>query len=115
MSNKFIIKRNDTSPVLDARLTSETLTAVQLLGATVVFNMRNNVSGAVVINRAPVTVVDANAGLVRYEWDEGDTSQVGQHVAEFEVTFADGRVETFPKSDKAASNFIAIVVTEDVA
>lgn len=111
---KFILKRNDTAPVMDARLVTETQSAVKLQGATVVFNMRE-ASGPVVISRAPVTVIDADAGLVRYSWSAADTSSIGQFQGEFEVTFASGKVETFPKSDKSASNFIEIVVVEDVA
>lgn len=112
--SKFIIKRNDTSPVLEARLLGKTQQPMPLSGATVVFNMRSS-SGAVVINRAAVTVVDADTGLVRYNWTAANTARSGTYHAEFEVTFADGKVETFPKSENAVSNFITIVVPEDVA
>jgi hypothetical protein len=111
---KFIIKRNDTSPVMDARLLTEQKNAVGLEGATVVFNMRNS-TGPVVIDRAAVTVLEAESGLVRYEWLTNDTASTGVFQGEFEVTFADGKVETFPKSDKANANFIEIVVVDDVA
>lgn len=111
---KFIIKRNDTSPVMDARLMSEQQKAVGLEGATVVFNMRS-FNGSVVIDRADVTVLEAESGLVRYEWVASDTASTGTFQGEFEVTFADGKVETFPKSDKEHANFIGIVVVDDVA
>lgn len=112
--SKFIIKRNDTAPVLEARLLGKTQQPVGIAGATVVFNMRN-ANGGVVINRAAVVVVDDDAGIVRYPWIAADTARSGTYQAEFEVTFADGKVETFPKSESAALNFITVIVSEDVA
>ena len=112
--SKFIIKRNDTAPVMEARLLTKTLQNVSIVGATVVFNMRSP-SGVVVIDRAAVTVLNAETGLVKYEWDAGDTARSGTYQGEFEVTFFDGKIETFPKSENAASNFITIVVSDDVA
>lgn len=112
--SKFIIKRNDTAPAMEARLLGKSLQPVPIAGATVVFNMRS-ASGTVVINRAPVILVEDLTGLVKYEWDAADTARSGTYQGEFEVTFADGRVETFPKSENAVSNFITIVVSEDVA
>ena len=112
--SKFIIKRNDTAPVMEARLLGKSLQPVPIVGATVVFNMRS-FSGGVVINRAPVTVLDDDTGLVKYEWGAADTARSGTYQGEFEVTFADGKIETFPKSENAASNFITVVVSEDVA
>lgn len=112
--SKFIIKRNDTSPVMEARILGKTQQPVSLAGATVVFNMRN-AAGGVVINRAPVVVLDNAAALVRYSWIAADTARSGTYQAEFEVTFADGKVETFPKSESAALNFITVIVSEDVA
>lgn len=112
--SKFIIKRNDTAPVMEARLLGKTQQPVGLAGTTVVFNMRS-ASGSVVINRAPVILLDDEAGIVKYEWDAGDTARSGTYQAEFEVTFADGKVETFPKSENSASNFITVIVSEDVA
>ena len=111
---KFIIKQNDTSPSLEAQLLTSTREIVSLVGATVVFNMKT-ASGTVVINRAEAEIVDASSGIVRYDWFASDTARAGEYLAEFEVTFADGKIETFPQSDKAASNFIAIVIPSDAA
>lgn len=112
--SKFIIKRNDTAPTMEARLIGKSQQPVPLLGATVVFNMRS-ISGAVVVDRGAVVVLDGDTGLIRYDWSVNDTARSGSYQGEFEVTFADGKVETFPKSESTVSNFITIIVSEDVA
>jgi hypothetical protein len=112
--SKFIIKRNDTAPVMEAQLLGENQEPVGIVGATVVFNMRNS-TGGVVISRAAVVVVDDEVGIVKYSWVAADTARSGTYQAEFEVTFADGKVETFPKSESPTLNFITVIVSEDVA
>lgn len=114
MADTFIMKRNDTGPVLEAQIQDASRTAVPLHGATVAFNM-GTPDGTVLVNRAAVDIVDAETGVVRYAWRPGDTSEAGIHRGEFEVTFFDGRIETFPKARANTGNFITIVVTEDVA
>lgn len=114
MADTFIIKRNDTGPVLEAQIQDASRAAVPLHGATVAFNM-GAADGTVLVNRASVDIADPEAGIVRYAWQPGDTREAGIHRGEFEVTFFDGRVETFPKSRANTGNFITIVVTEDVA
>jgi uncharacterized protein YfaS (alpha-2-macroglobulin family) len=42
------------------------------------------------------TIHDAPNGVVRYSWGTDDTDEAGRYRAEFEVTYADGSVETFP-------------------
>lgn len=46
---------------------------------------------------ADAVVVDADAGLVRYDWQDGDTDLPGYYRAEFEVTSA-GKPTTFPNN-----------------
>jgi Rib/alpha/Esp surface antigen-like repeat protein len=41
-------------------------------------------------------VTDEDGRLVRYAWDEGDTDTAGEYDTEIEVTYADGRKETWP-------------------
>ena len=41
-------------------------------------------------------VVDAKHGVVLVPLEPGDTDTAGTYWAEFEVTFGDGRVETYP-------------------
>lgn len=111
---EFLIKRNDTGPLLEVQLLDAKKTPVSLVGATVVFNMRGE-DGTVLVSRAPATVVDANTGVVRFSWRVGDTATAGEHQGEFEVTFANGTIETFPKAKTASVNFITVVIPEDAA
>lgn len=97
----FHIKRNDTSPSIEAVL-SDSNGPVNLTGATVNFYMANLVSGA-------ATITDAAAGEVRYDWQAGDTTKLGYHLAEWEVVYADGKKETFPND-----GYSTIKITADL-
>lgn len=92
----FNIKQNDTSPSLQATLKDASLTAINLAGASVQFHMKA-VDGTLKVDAA-MTVVDAANGVVQYNWQAGDTDTVGAYYAEFEVTYADTTVETFPNN-----------------
>ena len=106
--SEFTIKQNDTSPSL---LYAIQPTSIDLTGATVVFNMRNQVTNVVQVSRKAAIVVTATGTpTVQYDWDEADTQTSGQFEAEFEVTHSNGRVETFPQR-----GFIGITITDDIA
>lgn len=108
----FNLKEGDTSPSLLYTLSPAT---VELTGATVVFNMTDQ-RGNVKVSRASATVTDVGDGTasgtptVRYDWVSADTDTSGVYLAEFEVTYADSSVETFPNSDN-----ITVVIMEDLA
>lgn len=103
----FRIKQNDTSPGLEAVLSNAGGTAINLNGSSVRFHMRR--AGAAVVIDAAATIVTAAAGLVRYSWTAGDTDTAGSYQAEFEVTYADGSIESFPNTAN-----LDIVIMEDV-
>ena len=88
MATTFYIKQNDTKPSLFAQLLSNG-SAIDLTGATVRFHMESGLD-------APAVITDAATGNVRYDWSVGDTATSGIFRAEFEVTFSDGTIETFP-------------------
>jgi len=104
----FTIKQGDTSPSLVANLVTPSRQPVFLGGASVLFHMRGRRSTGVLT--AAATVVDAETGQVRYDWAEGDTAVAGDFEAEFEVTYADGSVETFPNE-----GYIDITIPEQIA
>ena len=102
----FHLKQNDTSPALLYRLDP----AVNLAGASVVFNMRPRGGGEAVVDRAAASIEgDPSDGVVRYDWDAQDTAAAGRFEAEFEVTYTDGTVETFPNAD-----FIVVNIMGDI-
>lgn len=88
------VKQNDTRP-LEAKLAVNSV-AIGLAGATVRFHMRPRTPGVGSTVNGLCTIVDAAAGRVRYAWLPADVDTPGLHRAEFEVTFGDGTVETFP-------------------
>jgi len=105
MADTFYIKRNDTSPAIKYQLDPK----VDLTDASVVFNMAR-AGGAPVVNRGAAEIVgDPTDGIVSYSWSGADTEQAAQFRGEFEVTYADGEVETFPND-----GYIRILITSDL-
>lgn len=101
----FHLKRNDTSRSLWYELfPSDT----DLVGASVVFSMRSE-AGLQIISRAPATIISTSPPVVGYDWEPEDTATAGKFVAEFEVTYAGGAVETFPNWTN-----IGITIMEDL-
>jgi hypothetical protein len=89
------IKRNDTRPYWPVTLTYEDGTAVNLSGATCVFHARNRSTNVVKFSVA-VTVTDSTAGEIEWRPLASETDEIGQFDCEWEVTFADGTIQTFP-------------------
>lgn len=108
MATDFYIKQNDTAPAIAATLKDSTGTAVDLSGASVQFHM-NEPDGTSIVDAA-ATVVDAPNGRVQYSWSPADTANAGHFLAEWEVTYSTGKVESFP-SDR----YLTIDVLEDLA
>lgn len=108
----FVLKQGDTSPSLAITLMDAAGNPVDLTGASVRFHMKPIDSPTVKID-ATATVTDAANGKVRYDWQTGDSDTLGFFQGEFEVTFSDGTVGSFP-SDSSAS-FIIIQVSKDIA
>ncbi len=59
---------------------------------------------------ADATILNADAGSVKYVWTATDTATAGSFQAELEVTYTNGAIETFPNDQS-----ISIVITEDLA
>lgn len=92
----FNIKQNDTSPSLQAILKDASGTVIILTGASVRFHMKA-LDGTVKVDAA-MTVTDNLNGVVQYDWQTGDTDTVGSYSVEFEVTYLDNTIETFPNN-----------------
>lgn len=102
----FTIKQSDTSPSLQATLKDAAGTAINLNGCTVKFHMKS-LAGAVVINET-MTIVNASGGVVKYDWQPADTDEAGTFYAEFQVTYSDLSVETFPNT----GNIVIMIIPE---
>jgi len=101
----FRIKQNDTSPSLQATLKDASSNGIDLSGATVLFRM-NSFDGTVKVE-SNMSIVDADNGVVRYDWQPGDTDTNGTYLVEFRVTYVDGKVETFPNTER-----LSLIVTK---
>ena len=102
---KFTIKRGDTSPALKFKLLPD---SVSLAGASVRFKMRER-GGATLIDQPAEILTVFEPAVVAHLWAPGETNTPGRFEAEFQVTYLDGTVETFPNL-----GFIEVFVTEDV-
>jgi hypothetical protein len=87
------LKRNDTKDTISYTMTYADGTPVNLTGATVRFVMGK---GKTLITSSATTIISAATGKVEYTLKESDTLVAGNFNAEFEVTFSDGKVKTFP-------------------
>jgi hypothetical protein len=105
----FYIKQNDTSPVLRANLEDASGTAINLAGSSVRFHMRFARSGVTKVDAA-ATIIDGENGIVDYQWIAPDTDTNGTFQGEFEVTYSDGSVETFPND-----GYFLVNVPDDLA
>jgi hypothetical protein len=90
----FSIKQGDRRPYYQATLTDQDGDPVNLAAATVRFHMVTR-AGTVLVNE-PALVTAAGVGEVEYQWAATDTDEVGLHLAEWEVTWGPGVVETYP-------------------
>jgi 5-hydroxyisourate hydrolase-like protein (transthyretin family) len=94
----FYIKQNDTSPSLQATLKDASGSAINLSGASVQIHMEA-VDGTLKVNKT-MTVTDQVNGIVEYDWVSGDTDTAGTYYVEFQVTYSDSTIETFPNNNK---------------
>ena len=105
----FYIKQNDTKPILSATLINGDGSVATLSGATVLFKMRKSGETSSTVDSS-ATISDATNGQVAYSWSASDTASVGSYEGEFQVTYADSGIQTFPNS-----RYIEIEIVDDIA
>lgn len=77
---------------------------MDLTGATVRFVMKPENGTVLTVDGTADIDSDPTTGIVSYSWvapvgeTPGDTDTDGEYEAEFEVTFADDSIQTFPNS-----------------
>jgi len=91
------IKRGDTWPPLIATLQKKgpPVEPLDLTGCTVRLILKTASAGSTAIIRV-VTITDAAAGKVRWDWLTADTATVNTYQGEFEITFPNGTIGTVP-------------------
>lgn len=92
---QFVIKKDNTLPILRRQLQNGSGTAINLTGATVTFYMRSK-DGTQIINGASCAIEDAVNGWVTYTFTAAQTAVAGFHNAEFKVEYSPGNFESFP-------------------
>ncbi len=87
--------QGDTAPALDGVIHLEDApeTTVDLTDCTVRVQMRKVDDRRYQVNAA-ATVVDPLLGTVTYAWGPNDLAVPGTYIAQFEVTYLGGRVQT---------------------
>ena len=103
------LKQNDTADYIERTLRNAFGVPVNLTGATLVFSMRVKPGGAAKISGAAATLVDAPAGRVRYSFTSSDSDTADEYEGEFQATFSNGDVQTFPND-----GHIPIIITDDI-
>lgn len=94
----FWIRQGDTAPQLEVTCQDDNGNAVDLSGATAVqFHLADKQYAEKV--SASGSIKDAAAGKVVYAWSDGDTDEAGEFYGEFQVTHADGSIQTFPNRE----------------
>jgi len=92
------MKSGDTLPSLEATLTNAAGLAVDLTtAASVALHVTTMGTRTVVLNEGGV-IVAPTLGQVRFDWDVDDVLPAANYLAEWEVTFNDGSVESFPNN-----------------
>jgi hypothetical protein len=101
------IKRGDTRHAIKAVLKDASGAPVDLTGCSVNFHMAP-LNRPAVISRA-AHIEDAGNGEVWMVWAPGETDAAGFYQAEFEVTYQDGKRETFPNN-----GYISLLIQNDL-
>jgi hypothetical protein len=87
------MKRGDTWPYLKLVLSDQS-GPINLSTATQVRLLLK--SRTVVITTGPVTISNAVAGEITYQWEADDLLIAGDYDGEAEITWASGKVQTVP-------------------
>jgi hypothetical protein len=104
----FVIKQNDTLPVLQAQLFDHNKGPLNLDLCGVRFHMSDS-RGKIKLDK-PVTIVDEAQGIIQVEWLPGETDTAGTYFCEFEINMPDGRIVTVPND-----GYFRIVVVAELA
>lgn len=96
----YELTQNDIPYPISATLFDANGVAVDLSAITnISFFMKSKTTGQLTLTGTS-SVVDAPSGKVQYAWAANDTKIVERYSAEFQVTFTDGKIISFPTDPK---------------
>lgn len=106
--SKIYRKRNDTTPL--SHTLRENGEPADLSNATKVeFFMSLSVDKALKADGTG-TVVDETSGEVQYSFSQDEVDEAGFFMAEWQVTYGDGTIRTYPNKD-----YLTVQISEDLA
>lgn len=91
----FLVKAGDSLPIPEGTLRGGDGNPINGSGATVRFHMRPLGASSWTID-APAVWTDQAGGVAHYSWQPGDTDDAGTYEFEFQVTFSDATILSFP-------------------
>ena len=94
---EHVLKAGDTFPSIYVTVTDSLGNVVNLTGASVDFVMVRDTGDLVITDDAILD--DPADGVVRYDWQTGDTDVPGRYNIEFVVTFANRKILTAPNGE----------------
>lgn len=98
----FYVKQGDTASVISATLTDDDDSPVNIQSANIHYSMAPIEGGiptitlGTAINDQVGDGSDGSRGDVHYPWVPPDTDTPGLYIAEWQVTYASGDIQTFP-------------------
>lgn len=89
----YKIKQNDSLPNFTKQIQpSKTMSGI----ASVDFHMEDRASGTLVVSNSGIVESESDKKL-SYTWPNSGTQNSGSYYGEFEVTYNDSGIESFPK------------------
>lgn len=108
----FVIKQNDTRPILFRYLIQTVNGATSPVDVTSVgsigFKMRHT-SAPLVVVAGLASIVTVSSAYVAYKWATLDTATIGIYNAEYQMTYTDAGVETTPND-----GYFSIEIVDDL-
>ena len=102
IGTKWYVKQGDVGGYLTEQLLDENRQPVDLTAIeSLAFTMKLHGQEAAYIDgatNATEVVGDPTLGIVRYQWQGGDTAEPGEFYFEWQVVFSTDQVQTFPSN-----------------
>lgn len=110
MQKPYYLRQNDHGETITGICTDAAGNPTSISGATIKFMMAG-LDGTVAINAdASNDQVDGSTtGNVSYQWQPGDTANVGFYLAVWQVNYSDGSTQTFPNP-----GYVPVRITKQV-
>lgn len=107
--NACYLKTGDLRPYLRRQIISKsTGLPIDVTGATITFSMET-LDGLAIVDEAAGVVEDGSEGIIRYEWEAGDTDVAGTYRGEFLVDAGNGNIFSVPQN-----GYITIIIQSDL-